>query len=258
MLRSRWSLLLANALQLLFFLAPLADAQYIQRWRWETINGVEVPTWRPTVGEASRPVIMLDTDEAVYLEYNCFYLRAICQNARQYLISALSKERQWRTAFTYDLNRVRGDQGRRRQVCQWTPAHVMVNGPELARPGNLPQPPVMRNHDTSPLSAGAKDTRQPGTLPFVDFIPGTRKILGYVDAAGQNQQSGLTYTCDEFPAAKWVEGGNGVQEPEPAPPEGRGEVAYSRCAPAREFLRSSNVIGRAGIVLVIGNSGAGG
>jgi hypothetical protein len=136
-------LLLANALQLPFFLAPLADAQYIQRWRWETINGVEVPTWRPTVGEASRPVIMLDTDEAVYLEYNCFYLLAICQNARQYLISALNKERQWRTAFTYDLNRVRGDEGRRGQVCQWTPAHVNVSCPEWARPGNLPQPPVM-------------------------------------------------------------------------------------------------------------------
>ncbi|WYZ38091.1 hypothetical protein EsH8_III_000005 [Colletotrichum jinshuiense] len=49
-------------------------------------------------------------------------------------------------------------------------------------------------------------------------------IKGWQPLNGDNyEQSGLQYSCDEFPAAKWIEGGDGLNH--------NGDSAFMRCAP---------------------------
>lgn len=172
------------------------DGQYIQAWTWQVVNGEQRPFWRPTIAEPTREIININP-QVVYLEYNCFYLRAICQNARQYIISAINTKRRWRTAFAYDFNTRRGNGGsgvvgRRPSICDgWD---VLTSCPERAEPGNLAQPPVMRNHDVNGLA-----TSPPGLWPETQLEFGTREIRGFNDANGNYQRSRLTYSCDEFP-----------------------------------------------------------
>jgi len=194
-----------------------AHGQYIQAWTWRTIGGEDVPHWRPSPGVVSQPIILLE-DFNVWITYNCHYMPSICQNADLYKQSTQGKARRWPGSFGYDLNADRGGkQGRRGAMCpdNWNRAA----GGHVCPEPNQPKP--MR-----------ADKRWPET--DVDPTHVKRyKIKDHIDANGNVLKSGMYYSCDEFPPAKWVEGGVGlVPAPNPPPPEGAGQAGFTRCAPA--------------------------
>ncbi|KAL7624109.1 hypothetical protein AAE478_005666 [Parahypoxylon ruwenzoriense] len=207
---------LASAVLSIIFLlctfpALPTKAQFIQDWEWRTdANGEDEAWWSPTVNAPLcrvwdfRPTI-------VFLEYNCFYMTAICQNAQQFINSARGQSRKWRTAFSYDFG---GRTTKRREAScpsSWKGYHLC---PEVARPGNLAQPTVMRQDGPWPYTA-----LDPVQVP-VNVIQHIRDSQGNVVS-----NSYLRYTCDEFPPATWVEGGKGTAT--------SGEAAYTRCAAYR-------------------------
>lgn len=151
-------------------------------------------------------VVNLDPN-VVFLEYNCYYMRAICQNAYAYLMSAVGSGAKDRTTFHYDFNGKRKG-GRRKQMCpsSWKKTHAC---PEVAVPGNPAQPAVM------PGPWPHTQLQAPGTLSYI--------IAQKLDAQGNVVPSKRRYTCDEFPPATWVQGGAGFGA--------TSEKGYTRCAP---------------------------
>lgn len=197
-------------------------SQYIQTWQWRTENGEEIPYWRHSPGVQPRRVVQFAT-KMVFLEYNCHHMPAICQNAWQFINSPVGRSRRWRTSFTYDMKSDRGTNRRNMQCPKgqggWRDFHSC---PEVGGipAGNLPQPPVM-----------------PGPHPFVDLQPPGQDRIQIYEIRGQrigdrHTPSGRYYSCDEFPAAKWVEGGVGTAGKNVSP-EGDGQAGTTRCAPDR-------------------------
>lgn len=207
----------AACICMFLFSTPFAHGQYIQSWTWPRIGGVEVPHWRPSPGVVSQPIILLE-DFNVFVAYNCHYMPSICQNAEQYKKSTQGKARKWQASFGYDLNSARGGKhGRRGEMCpdNW---NRPVGGHGCPEPN---QPKPMR-----------ADKRWP-EVDVDNTHPKRYKIKDHIDANGNVLKSGMYYSCDEFPPAKWVEGGVGlVPAPNPPPPEGAGQPGFTRCAPA--------------------------
>ncbi|KAK1584910.1 uncharacterized protein LY79DRAFT_581372 [Colletotrichum navitas] len=129
--------------------------------------------------------------------------------------TATGSARRWRTAFAYDFNAGRADD-RRSTICNGTWSSNNNRCPERAGTGNIAQ--------HLPRYSG-------GVWPEVNVLPPTPglqifTIQGYTDANGQHYNSNLAYTCDEWPAVPWVEGGSGL-------PRYGGTQAYTRCAPQK-------------------------
>lgn len=158
---------------------------------------------QPLPNDVPRQVVNL-SPEFVYLIYNCYYMRDICKNAYNFQQSHrgrylhLSSELPT-SVYGYDFNTGKESSKRstkrRKQSCPsargkaWKDSHPC---PETN------QREVMR-HD------GAWFSR--------DLEPGTsqNEIMNKRGANNQiTEYSGVRYTCDEFPAATWVEGGNGI------------------------------------------------
>lgn len=210
-------------------------SQYIQKWQWLTTeDGEEKAFWRP-LPLARYPLVEVINLEpiVVILEYNCYYMPAICQNARQYLISSIGRSRRWRTTFSYDMMSSRGGE-RREEQCPtkrnptWRTYHSC---PEVAGPGNLAQPPVM-----------------PGPWPFLDLetvSPFQSNEIRADRSVDPIARSGRYYSCDEFPPAPWVEGGNGTKGRNTSP-EGDGDGGFTRCAPMAYNCPRINRQGAAG------------
>ena len=150
------------------------------------------------------------------LEYNCYYLTAICQNANNYITGTVGSARQVPGAFGFDFNKDRKD-GRRDKACndRWYGHH---NCPEVAGvpPGNVAQPSIFRDDGLAwPYTA-----LEPGQGTGGRVVQHRRNGQGQVI-----EPSGVYYTCDEFPAATWIQGGAGT----PA----NGNLAETRCAAFR-------------------------
>jgi hypothetical protein len=158
------------------------------------------------------PVLTCNTS----LEYNCYYMTAICQNANTFLISARGAARTPRKAFAYDFNSARAT-SRRNRVCRtgqqgWTSWHAC---PEIAAPGNQAQPSVYRA-DGLPWWTTALEPNLPA---------GAARVLAHRRSNGQIvERSGVKYTCDEFPPATFIQGGAGPLNADPS---------YTRCAAFR-------------------------
>ncbi|OHF02987.1 hypothetical protein CORC01_01745 [Colletotrichum orchidophilum] len=209
------------------FLAP-AEAQFNQKWTWHaSTNGNPTPKWRPLNSGAWLDVVGFGT-KAVWLDYNCYWMPAICQNARNYFNTPAGQDRNWPTAFTYDFEKTRSDEetkGRRSYACpssktssdkskQWKFFHSC---PEKD------QPIPMRSKLT------ARQGEWHHTELEYPLVPGEQIIKSYQPADGSAAvPSGLRYSCDEFPPASWVEGGSGIN--------GGGDVALTRCAPIGECM----------------------
>lgn len=136
----------------------------------------------------------------MYLIYNCYYMRDICKNAQNFALTARGQNLHPNSGiannvYGYDLDT--GDtvpksrqEGRRDQSCPdtWKTFHSC---PEID------QRTVMR-HDGEWFTTAL----EPGTT--------TNNIMNKRDTQGNIvQYSNVRYTCDEFPPATWVEGGNG-------------------------------------------------
>lgn len=172
---------------------------------------------QPTAADVPIQVVDLGPDQDVILVYNCFYMRDICRNVgnfRQYPRgqtlhprSGLSNDR-----FGYDFSNRRipgvtpGRKNRRRsQSCpdSWKNTHP------------CPEPDqreVMRDD-----GQWFSNALEPGTT--VNQIIDLRLPFFPI------WRSGLRYSCDEFPPATWVEGGNGENNDDP----GETRCAAMRC-----------------------------
>ncbi|KAF6824052.1 LysM domain-containing protein [Colletotrichum plurivorum] len=149
--------------------------------------------------------------ERVYLIYNCYYLRDICVNAYNFMKSQRGLYLHPGTEipsslFAYDFNTGKDSdkfsEKRRDKSCpgNWKKAHQC---PETNQ--RLPM-----RHD--------------GEWYTQDLEPGSKNNLIKSKPAAGNQpaeSSKLIYTCEEFPAAVFIEGGNGIDDAGPA---------FTRCA----------------------------
>lgn len=135
--------------------------------------------------------------------YNCHWMIALCQNAREYVGTG---DGPW--TFHYDRNRVRNNP-RRASVCGDDWADV-----------NCPDGPTLdwyTSHDN-----GAKK------FPPVQYCVNDPKRYGYhkpgqVNAADNTPtvfRAGVVSSCDEFPPASWIEGG--IQD-------GTGAIPICKC-----------------------------
>ncbi|KAH9219718.1 pectate lyase superfamily protein-domain-containing protein [Leptodontidium sp. 2 PMI_412] len=169
---------------------------------------------QPTRAHTVRQVIDLDP-EFVYLVYNCFYMRDICKNADNYFRTGRGQIHPESGlpsyVFGYDFNTGKNSHfrstQRRDQSCpgNWKDVHVCPEPDQRV---------VMRND---------------GPWHHNDLEPGTTKNEIRHLRGPNNQimaQSNLIFTCDEFPAATWVQGGNGEDGTTPS----QTRCAAFRCA----------------------------
>lgn len=171
------------------------------------------PLSRPTANDAFQRVI--DPELAgitVTLYYNCFYMNNICANANSF--AALPRgtilhpgSSVPNNKYGFDFSEVRKDR-RRSKMC----------------PTNWKNRPA----NTCPATGSANPFRS-SRLWFTSALePGTT-VNQIANRRSQvtNQvttNSGIRYTCDEFPPASWVEGGAGATLASPG---------TTRCAAAR-------------------------
>ncbi|KAI0097347.1 glycoside hydrolase family 55 protein [Nemania sp. FL0031] len=156
------------------------------------------------------PIDVIDLyPQSVLLVYNCFYMTAICRNAYNFAntergmtlhpTSYVGNKR-----YGYDLNTggsTARTSRRRSQSCpgSWKNRHVC---PEFD------QAPIYR-HDGQWWTT---DTRGPSDFYILD------------EPANAQRRSNIRYSCDEFPPATWIEGGNNIDGTGPS---------ETRCAPIR-------------------------
>ncbi|KAF1942659.1 hypothetical protein EJ02DRAFT_511607 [Clathrospora elynae] len=203
---------------MLFFLVILVisgcvQAQYEQRWTWmipPLVGPNQAPappaaSWRPTPNSPYLPVIFPGGN--VILQYNCAKMPAICQNVADWHANPATSiwPGRWANWFTYDLGhttRSRG-KGRRDHMCPRTWKGTVAN-PRCPEP-NQPRvvPPLYDEFTRQPVTALA---------PQMNPLSVSLRIADGRDdpLIGQNQPSGRGYSCDEFPPASWIEGGDGV------------------------------------------------
>jgi hypothetical protein len=113
--------------------------------------------------------------------------------------------------YGYDFSIIRKDRKRDR-VC---PSPAWARRPENACPATLAQAPFRSD------KLWWTPNLEPGTT--INQIANKRSL-----ATGQvTINSGIRYTCDEFPPASWVEGGNGVY----GTSAGTTRCAAARCSP---------------------------
>jgi hypothetical protein len=151
--------------------------------------------------------VLRDT-KVIFLEYNCFYMAAICQNARLWLASH-AVNNVVRSEFSFDFDATRKNWRRDKESC---PSNWIKNGrcPEKADPntGRPAQPKAYRWTIGRPAANGKPAILSGGDFwPTIDIVPPSNNIIG-PDASGN--PSGMIYSCDEFPPATWIEGGAGA------------------------------------------------
>ncbi|GJD05036.1 lysM domain-containing protein [Colletotrichum higginsianum] len=191
-----------------------ASAQYIQNFDHTRITNPLTGTTSdgykykavPDNRVAWRNVIDLGSTETVYLFYNCYYMTNICENVRAFMGSARGQNLHPGTTipsnvFTYDFDT--GDEswtrqsGRRGQSC---PSGWGGNG-------------------RCPQAGQEIPWRHDGPWWTTILEPGTTTNMLRHERDPQGnivKKSQMRYTCDEFPPATWVEGGNGWSNNQPA------------------------------------------
>lgn len=175
---------------------PATEAQYIQDWDLQpTANGGNTLWWRPNINSNAGPVHYFDNN-AVFLTYNCYYMTAICRNARNFLNSPRGLARPYPNMFSYDFGQCRTSNHRRAScLSSWA------------------------IYNPCPATGQPTVHRQDGPWFFTDLDPvqTPRNVIRHLRDTQGNivSPSYLRYTCDEFPAPTWVEGGT-FYRPDPA------------------------------------------
>ncbi|KAI0191651.1 glycoside hydrolase family 55 protein [Astrocystis sublimbata] len=197
---------------------PPAVAQYAQDYdigHIDFVNGNPhlYYTYTPTPHDAAIDVLDL-YPQSVLLVYNCFYMTAICRNMANFAHTSRGLNPHAhscvpRNRYGYDFNTgaCTSRQGRRRsQSCpsSWKRTHTC---PEFD------QAPIFR-HDGEWWTT---DTKGPSA---------NGEVNNYIldEPINARRRSNIAYSCDEFPPATWIEGGNNIDASEPS---------ETRCAPIR-------------------------
>ncbi|UNI24919.1 hypothetical protein JDV02_010636 [Purpureocillium takamizusanense] len=191
------------------------SGQYIQTpvAQRNSPNGRSVYLWRPTSRDRFQQVIDVHP-YAVFLEYNCHYMTAICRNADNFYGSSRGLARgRYNTWFNFDFStRKKSPRGR----SQYRRSRSCPTGwVSSAGCPHSDQETVWRNDGAWWTTALAPP---PDGLKF---------ILAPLRVGRNTKKSGVYYTCDEFPAASWVEGGDGTGVPGNSP---GGGASQTRCA----------------------------
>ncbi|EJP61727.1 Pectin lyase fold/virulence factor [Beauveria bassiana ARSEF 2860] len=184
-------------------LPPVAEAQYYQDYMPDTTTpGAYL--YRAVPNQTPWRVINVEP-YTVYLSYNCHYMREICKN-----VEAFQADPRWQNlhplsgisnnVYGYDL-----DTGE---------DHSHQESRRLAScPGDW------KSDHRCPETDQSKPMRQNGEWFTTALEPGTdENVLEHLRDSNNNiiAQSGIRYSCDEFPPATWVEGGNGWDRNSPA------------------------------------------
>ncbi|KAL8363406.1 hypothetical protein RB601_009262 [Gaeumannomyces tritici] len=219
---------LASVLSSLVTLVTLfgrgVQAQYLQDIEIQGSvgpNGVQIqkPFYRANVINAAPQQVVDLSPELVVLEYNCRYMPNICKNADNWFNTTRGKEhkRKYGMRFAFDRNTKKGSRKERRRD------HSCKN---------------FVNTDTCPHSDSAIVMRQDGPWRFKDLEPGTtiNEIRADTDPAGNRVPSFVRYTCDEFPPATFIEGGDGIAGN--ANDKSQKRCAVSRCAPKGKRIKA--------------------
>ncbi len=163
------------------------------------------------MNDVPQKVLYLGPDQLVVLVYNCFYLRDICKNQAAFYRTARGQALHPRSGvgnnwFAYDFNSATRKNRRRSHSCpgSWKDNHPC---PES-------DPIMPMRHD----GEWYHNDLEPGTQ--YNIIRNHRGSNGNVDI-----YSKIRYTCDEFPPATWVEGGDGEDSDRP----GTTRCAAMRC-----------------------------
>lgn len=197
---------LGSIVTLCALLAHPVHGQYSQDWSFtNNINGDEEIWWRPTLNSQDYRIWDFSDRYLIFLEYNCAYMTAICENAENFLATPRAQARRYPYAFAYDLGG--RTTKRRRASCpsSWAKTHSC---PEFN------QPTVWRQ-DGAWWTTALDPVQVPNNV-----IEHVRDNQGRVTS-----NSYLRYTCDEFPPATWVEGGSGLAN--------NVQTAQTRCAAYR-------------------------
>ncbi|KYK61874.1 Pectin lyase fold/virulence factor [Drechmeria coniospora] len=139
----------------------------------------------------------------VYLSYNCHYMRDICKNAELFQASARGLNLHPASGidnnvYGYDLDTGDAPTGEPRS-CQ-----------EYRRDASCP--PGWKDTHTCPEVDQRKPMKSNGEWFTTSLEPGTTvNNLQHLRDGNNNiiRNSSIRYSCDEFPPATWVEGGNG-------------------------------------------------
>jgi hypothetical protein len=150
----------------------------------------------------------------VTLYYNCAYMNNICDNADSFAgttrgVTTHPISRLGNNIYGYDFNTGRKE-NRRDTVC-----------PDGTWKRNHPCPDPLSSSPFRSDKVWWTASLEPGTT--VNQIANKRSLA-------TNQvtiNSGIRYTCDEFPPASWVEGGSGAYYSS----AGTTRCAAARCAP---------------------------
>ncbi|GFP60365.1 glucan 1,3-beta-glucosidase [Trichoderma asperellum] len=209
-------------LQLVALLAPLSylflpqatEAQYLQDYMPDTTNpGNYLYTSLPQV--APWRVINIEP-YTIYLVYNCYYMRDICKNAELFGGTARGQNLHPQSGLPNDVYGYDLDTGE-------APTGEPKTHQESRRTASCPD--SWKNTHTCPEADGTqrRPMRHDGEWFTTALEPGTT-VNNLMNLRVNNQvvrYSNIRYTCDEFPPATWVEGGNGW---------GAGSPSNTRCA----------------------------
>ncbi|RPA74880.1 hypothetical protein BJ508DRAFT_29078 [Ascobolus immersus RN42] len=216
-----------SAVQCLLLFVSLVEAQYIQNYTIGKWNNQDHPFWRREPQDIPQPVII--PNEQTILVYNCHYMKAICLNARRWLATprglnlllsgALTPKPYTlpagRYLFGYDIRNSATDDRRRRNCpSNWNQNHLC---PEPDQPDVMPGPWFT----TSTENQDPLQVNEIAAERDLDVRSGQIEIT---------RRSGLFYSCEEFPAASFVEGGTGTAGTGVVP-EGDGGTGSTYCAP---------------------------
>ncbi|KAK4102737.1 glycoside hydrolase family 55 protein [Parathielavia hyrcaniae] len=171
--------------------------------------------WSPTGGATVLTDQVIDiSPEVVYLAYNCHYMTSICDNAHIFMQSdrglhlhgdghaELDTPYQGAPTFGYDFNT--GKLGSRR-----------------SDRGDHSCPGTWKNNHVCPETNQKPVWREIGEWMYTEIEPSGQdhefNVLRHLRAVNQiAQRSKIRYSCDEFPPATWVEGGDGLSGSTPA------------------------------------------
>lgn len=198
--------------------APQAEAQYLQDYIWQrSAQGQPVPFWAEAPGSAVVQGVNL-YPATVTLEYNCHYLREICVNYDTFANSPRGQRQRYPGVFGYDMKSKRKNKRRNRSCptgsSAWANSHTCPESNQQLPNQQLPM----------------RQDKQWYYTALDPFNFGTNLILNLRDTNFKTiERSDIRYSCDEYPAASWIEGGGEATPPNLQNQLNHGD-AFTRCA----------------------------
>ncbi|KAM3501681.1 hypothetical protein MY11210_009307 [Beauveria gryllotalpidicola] len=189
-------------------LPPVAEAQYYQDYMPDTTTpGAYL--YRAVPNQTPWRVFNVEP-YTVYLSYNCHYMKEICKNVEAFQATSRGQNLHPLSGISgnvygYDLDTGEDhshQESRRSASC----------------------PPTWKATHPCPEVDQSKPMRQDGEWFTTSLEPGSPvNALKHLRDSNNNiiAESGIRYSCDEFPPATWVEGGNGWH---------RNSASETRCA----------------------------